>query len=95
MRSDSTRQIREYSYGESLTIQFYKNRIERLVIFFSNQQSNPEIAFRLCGMKLNGLKPNENPQIDGRESKIYNNFIIKNTPTKIVFNEDFISIDFL
>lgn len=94
MRSDASRLLREYNYGESLTLQFYKNRLERLVFFYGSEQKNPEIAFRWCGLKLNGLKPDANPKVGADESQIYNNFLIKNKPVKVVFNENFISFDF-
>jgi hypothetical protein len=56
MRGNSKGQMQSYALGEETTVEFHKNRIESLVIFFNQKNVDSETAYRLVGLDF--AKPN-------------------------------------
>jgi hypothetical protein len=49
--------IQTYALGEDMTVEFHKNRIKSLVIFFSQKDVDSETAYRLVGLDYAKPKP--------------------------------------
>lgn len=49
--------MQSYSLGEDTTVEFHNNRIESLVIFFSQKNVDSETVYRLVGLDYAKPKP--------------------------------------
>ena len=56
-RSDPGYLMQSYALGKDMTVEFHRNRIKSLVIFFNEQDVDSETAYRLVGLDYAKPKP--------------------------------------
>lgn len=56
-RSGADNLMQSYSLGEEMTVEFHRNRIGSLVIFFNQKNVDVETAYRLIGLDYGKPKP--------------------------------------